>query len=855
MALDNVSAPERDAHEDSSATAALLDAVQSFTRHEIAPRCRRPEHALTAADFSAIAQAANAAGLLDAGAAGYGFWSELAQEKSSWAFTLAALRMIAAVDSRAAWQLHGIALAHAAQLMAGIKNAGNTPHCTFTLDGTHGIGRSALGRWLAGHTLHDRDREMLADTFGDRARVALLAPGTTQVAALRWQDDGFALVLHNLAQAGMDSDPHPHGFDGCHSVRFIAAQAPAASGNLARNDVALLLAAQQLAQLAMARGTLQRAVTLAQDYTVLRRQGARMIARHDAVALLLAEMETGCATLDALLRDAACDAGGTPVVRAARALALRREALPLLKRSANAAMQVHGGSGYMRDTGIESVLRDVNTLALSGGCATELALLATGLATHAFAEQAALPEQHDNSEDHLPGHLPATHLLSPATAFARVPLLRLLANNTPVDPWEYDTRTLPRPLAQLRRRVRQFAGQHCAPLAAGMDREQRDLHAHTPALATLLQHAGRAGLLTDILPAPFGSAPIAQFAHSLAFQQALRVEELARVDGGLMLLLSAHSLGLCPLLLSGDLRLLRRVVLPAFRASEAGDPHLFAFAITEPAAGSDAEEGHGALHQHPGVVATPAAQQGKRGWRLRGRKIFISGGDIARYIAVFAALDSGQGNEGYASWTCFLVDTRSPGFRVARNEMKMGMRASAAAELEFNDCFVADDMIVGGLRNGWALARATLNLSRLPVAAMGVGFAQQAVDIATGFACRETLAGRPLVHYRHVQATLADLQAETGAIRQLVWHHARGWRPRQDGAALCKFQATDRAQVVVEAAMDLLGNAAIQHENRIERTFRDVRLTRIFEGTNQINRLAVIEDQQALLLARIAAFR
>ena len=198
------------------------------------------------------------------------------------------------------------------------------------------------------------------------------------------------------------------------------------------------------------------------------------------------------------------------------------------------------------------------------------------------------------------------------------------------------------------------------------------------------------------------------------------------------------------------------------------------------------------------------------------------------------------------------MDSQSQGFKVARCEMKMGMRASGAAELEFIDCFVPDNRVVGGLRNGWGLARATLNLSRLPVAAMAVGFAQQAVDIATAYACEQTLAGRPLIHYQQVQATIADLQAETSAIRALVWQHAKSWTPRQDGASLCKFQATDRAQVVIETAMDLLGTQAVLHSNRLERTFRDNRLTRIFEGTNQINRLAVIEDQQASILRRIS---
>ena len=311
-----------------------------------------------------------------------------------------------------------------------------------------------------------------------------------------------------------------------------------------------------------------------------------------------------------------------------------------------------------------------------------------------------------------------------------------------------------------------------------------------------------------------------------------------------MLMLSAPALGLAPLMLSGDLGIMRRVVLPAQKATLAGDPQLFAFAITEPSAGSDAEDGYGALHQRAGV----RARRGNGGWLLSGRKVFISGGDIARYVAVFAALEG----EGYESWTCFLVDTRWPGFRVARTELKMGMRSSGAAELELDDCFVPDNMVVGGARNGWGLMRATLNLSRLPVAAMAVGFAQQALDLATAYACNETLAGRPLLHYQHVQSTLADLQAETGAIRALTWRHASAWTVRQDGASLSKFQATDRAQVVIEAAMDLMGGNAICHSHNIERTFRDARLTRIFEGTNQINRLAVIEDQQAGLLSRIA---
>lgn len=810
---------------------ALLAGVSAFANQEILSRSPRPEHALSADDFHAITAAADAAGLMDNIDQGYGLWSECARGEAP-GFTLMALRQLALANVSAAWHLHGVAMAALAARFAGLEADFQT---AFSLDGAWGIGRSALGRLLAGRPLHHRDTALLADVFGVSRRIALAAPGIKRLAVLHYRDQTLQLDLQPLATGGVDRDEFPHGLDGCHALHWTPSAEPVPHGPLTLDQLTTLFAAQQLAQVALARGAVEAAATLARRYAEIRVQGAHTIEQHDSVALLLADIDTPCLTVDVLLRDA-----GRQPLMAESAVALRREAMPLLGRAINAAMQVHGGIGYMRDTGIEHRLRAVNVLRVMGGSPPELAMVAAGLAS----DHAALPESEAAARDHLPGYLSPGHALSPFAALRRGPLLRAVSAYAAADPWEGETARLPVTLGRMRRKVRQFAERHCLPLANASDREQHEGHHGSAALRQLLVDAGKAGLLTDLLPAPLGGASPFQFRHSLALQQAIRVEELARVDGGLMLLLSAHSLGLCPLLLSGDLNILREVVLPAFRATQAGQPLIFAFAITEPAAGSDAEDGHGALHQKAGVKARRAPG----GWRLTGRKVFISGGDVARYVSVFAALEG----EGYDSWTCFLVDSRSPGFRVARCELKMGMRASGAAELEFDDCFVPHNRVVGGLRNGWGLARATLNLSRLPVAAMAVGFAQQAVDLATAYACEQTLAGKPLIHYQQVQAVIADLQAETGAIRALVWQHAKGWTPRQDGAALCKFQATDRAQVVIETAMDLLGSAAILQGNRLERTFRDNRLTRIFEGTNQINRLAVIEDQQAGLLDRIA---
>ncbi len=445
---------------------------------------------------------------------------------------------------------------------------------------------------------------------------------------------------------------------------------------------------------------------------------------------------------------------------------------------------------------------------------------------------------------HLSGHLPADHALSPAWQFKRFPAIgRMLADYPARDLWDTDFARLPAPLARQRLRAREFAERYLVPAAAELDLAPHAAAGTCHPLArSILAEAGRQGWLSYFLPRPLGSMAWRTLPYAPIWQSTLIVEEFSRACGGLMLLLSAHHLGVMPLVLGGDLGTILRFVAPVYRACERGDPHLVAFAITEPGAGSDAEDGHGASLYHPGVIATPT----KGGYLLNGRKCYISGGDLAKTATVFAAL---QG-EGMDSWTCFYVDCTAPGFRVARTELKMGMRASGAADLEFTDMFVPTDRIIGGLRNGWALNRATLNASRIPVASMAVGFARAATETAVEFARRYLLGGKALIHYQDVQLHLATMVAETRAMRSLVWQEARhAWRPRQLDASLCKFHATDRAQHVCEMAMDLLADHGVQHEQRVEKIFRDVRLTRIFEGTNQINRLSMMEDWQGQLLA------
>ncbi len=443
----------------------------------------------------------------------------------------------------------------------------------------------------------------------------------------------------------------------------------------------------------------------------------------------------------------------------------------------------------------------------------------------------------------LDGHVASSDLLSPFKAMAKLPITsRVISQYTPTNLWDEDTLKLPKTMQTYRKKVRHFAQTVIKPHALS-----GDIAPHLPPgqshadLDYILSQAGKAGLLSDQLPAPWGAMKLGHFRHSLVLQSCIKTEELFSVCAGYGLSICASGLGSLPILLSGKPLTIRRHMAPSYKASLKGDPKLFAFAITEPSAGSDAEEGHGAKHTKPTVTATPC----EGGWKLNGRKCFISGGDLAQNITVFAALEG----EGMESWTCFLVEKGMPGFKPARTELKMGQRASTAAELEFIDVFIPKKNLIGELRQGWALNRATLNYSRTPVAGIALGIARGAMESAISFACQQKVAGKTLINYQEIQLQVAQMIAETSAMRSLIWRNASAIVPRQGNASMAKFYSSDAAMRVCDMAMDILGNQGMMHKNNVEKCFRDARLSQIYEGTNQINRLALIEEYQDEFLA------
>jgi len=414
-----------------------------------------------------------------------------------------------------------------------------------------------------------------------------------------------------------------------------------------------------------------------------------------------------------------------------------------------------------------------------------------------------------------------------------LPMLgRALVDRRALPFWERDTHTLPWFFRRARRRYRRFADEHIRPhaLEADQDPERFDPR-------PIIAEAGRAGFQTELMFPPIGTLRFLHGLYAIGLAACFKAEELCAACGGIGLTLLAHDLGVAPILLSGDLRAVWRWQRPIYRSIRRDEPKVVAFAITEPSAGSDVEETAGAA----AARLMTHAHRADGGWVLNGRKCFITNGAIADYVTLFAALKG----EGVESWTCFLVERKMPGFSLGRKEHKLGQRAADASELVLEDCFVPDRNVIGRVRGGWPINRNVLNYSRTPVGAIAVGIARGALEHALDF-CRTTqLGGRPLAHFQEVQLALAEMMIRVQAMRATVWHAARSRIPYQAMSSAAKVFCADTAVEVCSRAMELLGDHGYLHGQGLEKSLRDARLNQIYEGTNQINRLAVIEGQWA----------
>jgi alkylation response protein AidB-like acyl-CoA dehydrogenase len=307
---------------------------------------------------------------------------------------------------------------------------------------------------------------------------------------------------------------------------------------------------------------------------------------------------------------------------------------------------------------------------------------------------------------------------------------------------------------------------------------------------------------------------------------ALAIEQISRVCATSGLILAVQELGALPLLLSGSDEQKQR-----WFPDLAGGRTLVAFALTEAEAGSDAAS-----------ARTKAVRDGDD-WIIDGSKRFISQGSVADLITVFAATEADEGTPRHRRLTCFVVDKDAAGFRVERLEHKMGIRGSPTAELSFDGVRVPDANRVGAPGDGFAIAMRTLDRSRPGIAAQAVGIAQGALDVAARYANERRQFGRPIAEFQMIQAMLADMDAGTEAARQLLYKACTeieaGSPDSARWSAMCKLVAGDTAMRVTTDAVQVLGGYGYIDEYPVERMMRDAKITQLYEGTQQVQRLVI----------------
>ena len=363
----------------------------------------------------------------------------------------------------------------------------------------------------------------------------------------------------------------------------------------------------------------------------------------------------------------------------------------------------------------------------------------------------------------------------------------------------------------LRDAVRVLADERVAPRAAEIDRTGEFPWDIKELLAA-----------NDVLALPFPVEHGGLGADLLTV--CLAIEQLSRACATTGLILAVQELAAIPLLLEGT---------PEQRArwfpSLATGERLIAFALTEAEAGSDAAAGR-----------TRAIRDGDD-YVINGSKRFISQGSVADLITVFAITDPDAPR--HRRMSCFIVEVPAAGFSVTRLEHKMGLRGSPTAELAFDDVRVPAVNRVGGEGDGFDLAMRTLDRSRPGIAAQAVGIAQGALEVATGYAKERRQFGQRIGDFQMVGAMLADMDAGTEAARQLLYKACveieAGAPDASRWSAMCKLVAGDTAMRVTTDAVQVMGGYGYIDEFPVERMMRDAKITQLYEGTQQIQRLVL----------------
>ena len=362
----------------------------------------------------------------------------------------------------------------------------------------------------------------------------------------------------------------------------------------------------------------------------------------------------------------------------------------------------------------------------------------------------------------------------------------------------------------LRAQIRQFAEEEIRPQAFLMDQNNE-----FPEEA--IRKLGERGWMGLPYPAEYGGAGLDVMSYAIA------VEELARVDGGAGVILSAHvSLGSWPIFAFGTEEQKRKYLVPLAKGERIG-----AFGLTEPNAGSDA-----------GGTETTAIDKGDH-WLLNGGKIFITNAPKADTYVVFAVTTPDIGTRGISA---FIVEKGWKGFTFGDHYDKMGIRSSATAELIFNNVRVPKENMLGKEGEGFKIAMATLDGGRIGIAAQALGIAQGAFEHALAYAKERVQFGKPIGAQQIISFKLADMATKLRCARYLIYSAAElkeQHQPYGMESAMAKMYASDIALEVTNDALQIFGGSGFLKGMEVERAYRDAKITTIYEGTNEIQRVVI----------------
>jgi alkylation response protein AidB-like acyl-CoA dehydrogenase len=364
----------------------------------------------------------------------------------------------------------------------------------------------------------------------------------------------------------------------------------------------------------------------------------------------------------------------------------------------------------------------------------------------------------------------------------------------------------------IRETVRGFAEKEVLPTAAERDEQERfDRTVMFDKLAEL-------GLTGIVFPEEYGGAGADYISYAIA------VEELSRVCASTGVTLSAHlSLGANPIYLFGTEEQKQKYLVPLAEGSRMG-----AFGLTEPSAGSDA-----------GGTRTTAVPDGEH-WVLNGSKIFITNGGEAEIYMVFARTDKNA--EKHHGISAFIVEKDTPGFTFGKKEAKMGIRSSPTMELVFENCRIPRENLLGEEGKGFKIAMKTLDGGRIGIAAQALGIAQGALDAAVAYARERKQFDQPIAGFQAIQFMLADMATQIEAARlvvyQAAWRASAGLSYSRE-SAMAKLIASETAMKVTTLAVQIHGGYGYTRDYPVERMMRDAKITEIYEGTSEVQRIVI----------------